>query len=75
MKKVFIGDINKLLKPYGYELSDSGKSDEMLWLRLNGSPVIKDIPNSIHDYNGQGGVYIDYDFYEKYIVPLMGLIS
>ena len=71
IKKVFIGDINKLLKPKGYELSDSHKSDGLLWLRLNGAPAIKDIPNSIHDYNGQGGVYIDYDFYIEHIKPLI----
>lgn len=73
VKKVFTGDINKMLNSEGYELSSSGKSDNMLWVRLkhNQMPVIKDIPYTVHDYNGQGGVYINYDFYVENIEPLI----
>lgn len=72
-KLVFLGDVNTMLKPLGYEIAASYKSDNMLWLRCNGAPVIKDIPFSMHSHpdHREGVGYIDYDFYIENIEPLI----
>jgi hypothetical protein len=72
-KLVFLGDINTMLKPLGYEIAASHKSDNMLWLRCNGAPVIKDIKYSMnkHPDHTQGVGYIEYEFYIENIEPLI----
>ncbi len=72
-KLVFLGDVNTMLKPLGYEIAASYKSDGMLWLRRNGAPVIKDISCywNKHPDHKQGVAYIEYDFYIENIEPLI----
>jgi hypothetical protein len=72
-KLVFLGDVNTMLKPLGYEIAASYKSDNMLWLRCNGAPVIKDIKYSMnkHPDHTQGVAYLEYDFYIANIEPLI----
>ena len=69
----FLGDINDMLKPLGYEIAASNKSDGLLWLRCNGAPVIKDIACywNKHPDHKQGVAYIEYDFYVENIEPLI----
>ena len=71
IKKAFMGDINKLLKPYGYDLADSGESNWTLILRNKQGLIFDNIPFSMHEYQGEGKAFINYDFYEQNIKPLI----
>jgi hypothetical protein len=71
VKKAFMGDINKLLKPYGYDLADSGESNWTLILRNKQGLIFDNIKFSVHEYLGEGKVFIDYSFYEESIKPLI----
>jgi hypothetical protein len=72
VKKAFIGDINKLLQPYGYKLKNSGYFDWKLKLCDKEDNILfKDISSSTHEYNGQPAGFIDYSFYEENIKPLI----
>lgn len=72
IKKAFIGDIYKLLKPTGYHFEramvegnfkDLYSPDDKL--------VFQNVPYTIHEYQGEGKIFIDYDFYEQNIKPLI----
>ena len=71
VKKAFMGDINKILKPYGYSLAPSGKSDWTLILRNKDGLLFDNIKYTTHEYNGNPAAFIDYDFYEQNIKPLI----
>jgi hypothetical protein len=71
VKKAFMGDINKILKPYGYSLASSGKSDWTLILRNKDGLLFDNIKYTTHEYNGNPAAFIDYDFYEQNIKPLI----
>jgi hypothetical protein len=72
VKKAFVGDINTLLKPYGYKLKASGYGDDKLKLcDKNDSIVFMNISYTVHSHNSQGGVFIEYSFYEQNIKPLI----
>lgn len=72
VKKAFVGDINALLKPYGYVIKASGYSDDKLKLcDKNDDIVFMDIAYTIHNHNNQGGVFIDYQFFIDNIKPLI----
>jgi len=72
VKKVLISDVYKMMKAKGYEIMDSGNSNWTLWIYDNNNkPILKDVPFSMHQYNGQGVGFIDHDYYIDNIKPLI----
>jgi hypothetical protein len=71
VKKVFAGDVNKLLKPRGYELVSSGNSDWTLILTGKNGLLFDNIKYTTHEYNGNPSVFIDYQFFIDNIKPLI----
>ena len=72
VKKVSGGDIGLLLEGKGYKLQASGHSDNMLKICDSGGNVLLgDIPCTMHQHNGIGQGFIDYDYYIENIKPLI----
>lgn len=71
VKKALMTDIYKMLKPLGYKMRDSGKSDYTLYLYNPSDNLIQKIPFSMHQYNNQGVAFIDYQYFIDNIKPLI----
>jgi hypothetical protein len=69
-KLAFVGDISKLLKPKGYYLGNSSSGVANLYDSAD-NPVLRDIPFSVHKYNGASGIFIDYQYFVENIKPLI----
>lgn len=72
VKKALVSDVYKLLKAKGYNMKDSGKSNFTLYIYdPSDSLIFKDVPFSMHQYNGNGVGFIDYQFFTENIKPLI----
>ncbi len=71
VKKALVPDIYKLLKSKGYNMRDSGKSDYTFYLYDPSDNLILKVPFSMHQYEGNGVSFIDYNFYVEHIKPLV----
>lgn len=71
VKKALMTDIYKMLKPLGYIIEDSGKSDYTLYLYDPSDNLIQTIPFSMHQYNNQGVAFIDYRYFVDNLKPLI----
>lgn len=72
VKKVYGGDVGLLLEERGYKIRASGRSDNTLSIYDNDNNlVLKGITYTVHEYNNSGQIFLDYEFYEQNIKPLI----